>query len=202
MRAHTLTHGAGRSVCVGVSFLFSFVFVGLRLWGTSWSSRTLVIAGSLRFFAGYSTASFLPVYFEDQYTDKTFMLTWYGVITAVAGVASSLLGGYITQVSKKKIPFPLHIPHPPHPITPSCLSLALLLSLSLALALSFTRASTLSHARSLSPSLSLEVQSGRLVRNCTHTHTSQLLHTRSPAAAAWVSGVARNLEKSSACRLM
>ena len=49
-------------------------------------------------------ASFLPVFLEGKFEDKALMLTWYGAITAFAGVASSLMGGYLTQLALSRSP--------------------------------------------------------------------------------------------------
>jgi MFS family permease len=70
------------------------MWLGVRVWGSSWSSIGLVTAGCLRFFAGFAAASFLPAFLEGKYGRKTELLTAYGIITATAGVASTLTGGY------------------------------------------------------------------------------------------------------------
>jgi len=80
------------------------MWAGLKFWGTSWSHVGLVVAGSTRYFAGFAQASFLPVFLESKFEDKALMLTCYGIITALAGVASSVLGGYITQLALPRSP--------------------------------------------------------------------------------------------------
>ena len=117
---------AETDLLVEVQHKFVGIYRGLRFWGSSSTCVALVGAGSLRYIAGFAGASFLPVYLEGAYGHKTAMLASYGTITALAGLTSSLLGGYATQLLTPRSPVRVCV----------CLCLCLCLSVCLSACLS------------------------------------------------------------------